>query len=72
MNGADTANIVYLLVALVIFGGAAVAASRRAKDTGAKGPGAVSSLLIWIALIALVTAIIFGLRIWGALFSMVS
>ena len=73
MNEAGTlAPLVYALVALVIFGGAAFAASRRAKATGARGPGAIVSLLIWLALIAVVAVLWFGVQFWGGLVSAIS
>jgi hypothetical protein len=72
MSQADIANIVYLLGALLIFGMAAAGASRRAKSVGAKGPGVVSSLLIWLALIGLVAALYFGAQLWRGVFATLS
>ena len=72
MNQPEIANIAYLLCALVLAGMAAAGASRRAKAVGAKGPGVVTSLLIWFALIALIAALYFGAQVWGALFSTVT
>lgn len=69
MNQADIANIAYLLCALVLAGMAAAGASRRAEDVGAKGPGVVTSLLIWLALTALIAALYFAAQIWGGVFS---
>lgn len=71
MSEGDIANIVYLLGALLIFGLAAAGAARRAKEVGAKGPGAMSSLLIWLGLIALLAALYFGVEVWRGLFSLV-
>lgn len=70
MSNEGIASLVYLLVALVIFGGAAAAASRQAKAFGAKGPGVMTSLLVWIAIIALVTALYAGAQFWSAALSM--
>ncbi len=70
MTNEGIASLVYLLVALVIFGGAAAAASRQAKSVGAKGPGVLTSLLAWIAVIALVTALYAGAQFWSATLSM--
>jgi hypothetical protein len=72
MSTVDTANIAYLLAAMLLFGMAAAGASRRAKAVEAKGPGAIASLLIWLAIIALVAAMYFGAQIWRAIFAMVS
>jgi len=70
--GADTANLMYLLAALLVVGGAAYGAHRNATAVGAKGPGPLVSVFIWLALIALVAAIWFGAQFWSALFSTVS
>lgn len=70
MSNEGVASLVYLLLALVIFGGAAAAASRQAKAFGAKGLGVVTSLLVWIAVIALVTALYAGAQFWSAALSM--
>ena len=58
--------------AVQLAGMAAAGASRRAKAVGAKGPGAVTSLLIWLAILALVAALYFGAQTWRAIFAMVS
>lgn len=71
MSEADIANVVYLVAALLIFGLAAAGASRGAKDVGAKGPGIVGSLLIWLVLTAFIAAVYFGVQLWGGLFAMV-
>jgi LPXTG-motif cell wall-anchored protein len=71
MSTGDTANIAYLLAAMLLFGMAAAGASRRAKAVGAKGPGAMTSLLIWLAIIALVAALYFGAEIWRGAFAIV-
>jgi hypothetical protein len=68
----DIANIVYLLGALLIFGMAAAGASQRAKQTGGKGPGAIVSLLIWLALTGLIAALYFGVQVWSALFASIT
>ncbi|MEZ5994695.1 MAG: hypothetical protein R3C25_02995 [Hyphomonadaceae bacterium] len=47
----QTANLMYLVVALVIVAGAVAAARQRAKSDNARGPGIATSLLIWLALI---------------------
>jgi hypothetical protein len=57
---------------MLLFGMAAAGASRRAKAVGAKGPGAMTSLLVWLAIIALVAAMYFGAQIWRAVFGVVS
>lgn len=71
-DGGYLAPLVYALIALVLFGGGAFAASRRAKETGARGPGPIISLLIWLALIALVAVLWFGVQVWGGLFGLIS
>lgn len=72
MNAEFLAPLVYALVALVIFGGAAASASQRAKATGARGPGPIVSVLIWLALIAVVAVLYFAAQVWGGLFGAIS
>lgn len=67
MNAEYLAPLIYALMALVIFGGAAFSASQRAKATGARGPGPIVSVLIWLALIAIVAVLYFGAQVWGGL-----
>lgn len=72
MNDGYLAPLAYALMALVLVGSGALAASRRAKAVGARGPGALVSLLIWMALIALVAVVYFGVQVWGGLFAAIS
>jgi hypothetical protein len=64
--------LAYALMVLILVGGGAFAVSRRAKAAGARGPGALVSLLIWLTLIALIAVLYFGAQFWSALLSMVS
>lgn len=74
MNGADgnTISLVYLLVALLVFGSAAFAARQRAKEVEARGPGVLLSLLIWASAIAAVVLIYRSAQIWAAILSLFS
>ncbi len=66
MNQADIANTIYMLIALFLFGAAAAGAARKAKTAGSAGPGALVSLLFWLALAALIVALYLGARFWAA------
>lgn len=66
----DIATLIYALLTLLLFGGAAVSASRRSAATGARGLGPVTSLLIWAALIAGAAVLYRGGEFWAALASL--
>ena len=69
---ADIANISYLVLALLIFGSAALWARGRAKQVGARGPGVLVSLLIWAGVIALLVVLVRAGEIWNAVLSLFS
>ncbi|MEQ1808758.1 MAG: hypothetical protein ABL889_02440 [Terricaulis sp.] len=68
----DIQTILWALMALLIVGGAVLAARQRASETKSRGPGVVLSLLIWGGLIAFVVLLVQGAEFWARLASLFS
>ncbi len=68
-NGLDLQTLIWALMALILAGGAAVSARRRAIETNARGPGVLLSLAIWAGLFALVALLAQSADFWTRLTS---
>lgn len=61
----DMTRLIYLVMALILVGGSALGlAQGRARGEEGKGPGAMTSLLIWAGLIGLLFLLYQGAQFW--------
>ncbi|MBX3429954.1 MAG: hypothetical protein KF779_10260 [Hyphomonadaceae bacterium] len=71
-NGIDLQTVIWAVMAILVTGGAAIWARKRAAAENAGGPGVIASLLIWAATIAFVVLLVQGVDFWERLFSIFS
>lgn len=62
--------LIWAAMALVLAGGAAISARRRAQETNARGPGLLLSLVLWAGIFALAFLVAQGADFWTRLASL--
>lgn len=71
MTDVMTAQVIFLIISAIVFGSAAFYAARQ-RQPGASGPGWLTSLAVWVGVLALIVLLYQGAQFWSAIGAMLS